>query len=154
MHTNPYVYVSLYARVLPCWFRPSQWSLQPRTETLLVTFLTEVSLYSRATEPQIWENSLNSVISQTIVQFFSLLHSTRPPSHPCRCTFIDSSRHSIPVLSLLLCVWMESRLLEISLSYVSQRKPTPRQPRTESSINLTLITVNHCRNNFHLFKDQ
>ncbi len=34
-----------------------------------------MSLYSRQAEPQIWENSLNSEISQKIVQFFSLLHS-------------------------------------------------------------------------------
>ncbi len=34
-----------------------------------------MSLYSRETEPQIWEHSLNSEISQKIVQFFSLLHS-------------------------------------------------------------------------------
>ncbi len=44
--------------------------------------------------------TLNSEISQKIVQFFSLLLSPHPPSHHGRCTFIDSSRHSVPVFSL------------------------------------------------------
>jgi hypothetical protein len=34
------------------------------------TFVTEVSLYSREAESQIWENSLNSEISPKIIQFF------------------------------------------------------------------------------------
>jgi hypothetical protein len=42
---------------------------------LFVTFVNEVSLYSRQTELQILENSLKSEISQEIIQFLSLLHS-------------------------------------------------------------------------------
>ena len=42
----------------------------------------QVSLYSRQAEPEIRENSLNSEISQKIVQFFSLLHSPPPAWNP------------------------------------------------------------------------
>jgi hypothetical protein len=34
---------------------------------MCITFVTEVSLYSREAEPQIWENSLNSEISHKSV---------------------------------------------------------------------------------------
>jgi hypothetical protein len=55
-------------------------------QKLFVTFVTEVSLYSRETEPRIWEDSLNSEISQKIAQFFSLLQSLLPfcTRHDCR----------------------------------------------------------------------
>jgi hypothetical protein len=64
---------------------------------LFITFVTEVCLYSREAEPQI-ERILYSEISQKI--FSSFPFCTRH-AHRCRCTLIDLSRHSIPVLSLL-----------------------------------------------------
>jgi len=59
-------------------------------------------------------NSLNSEISLKIDQFFSLLYSPRPPSYHYRCTLIDSSRHSIPFLSLLPCACMEPISAELA----------------------------------------
>ena len=76
-------------------------SLEKRCEDLFVTFVTEVSLYSREAEPQIWENSLNSEISQKIAQFFSLLHS-RTRASPAWSSYISTPAASGTTSGMLL----------------------------------------------------